>query len=634
MSKKSWSIEEAMHTYQVARWSEGYFNINEQGNLCAQPHKLNSIDISKVIEQMKNLNVQYPCVIRFQDIIKDQVHKLNNTFIETIKRAKFKGSYSGVYPIKVNQLREVVEEVVEAGSDFTYGLECGSKAELLTVLAYNTNKSSLTILNGYKDEEYIKLAILGLKINRNTIIVIEKLSEIQTVLKVSKELGVVPNLGVRAKLNSKGSGKWSKSSGDNAKFGLTVSEILELIDILKINNIQDNLKLFHFHVGSQISDIRSIKDCLSEGARIFCEMQKLGTNLEYFDVGGGVGLNYDGSRSNCASSTNYTISDYVGDVVYILRDTCDEVGVNHPIIVSETGRAISAHHSCVVTNVFGSIENIKLKKVDTELNDHDHMILRNMKSFQRDLNHSNFQDIYNDASITKEEAISGFKLGILNLKERSDVEKIFWNICSKIIDMTKDDPFVPREIKILKYEYAKKYICNFSVFQSAPDSWAIGQILPIVPIRRLDEEPTEYVTIADITCDSDGAIDQFVGANGIKNYLRAHDLKKNEDYPIGIFLTGAYQDIMGDMHNLFGRLNEVHVFSSDEDEDGFYIEEVIKGQNCSDVLKIMQYSPEVMCRKIKKEFDKAIKEKTIAPKEAKAFSDFYEKTIYGYTYLS
>ncbi len=633
MSNKSWSIEEAMHTYQVARWSDGYFGINKNGHLCARPKDKNEIDISKVIKEIKNLKIPYPCVIRFQDIIKDQVYKLNKTFIKTIEQANFNGSYSGVYPIKVNQLREVVEEVVEAGSEFTYGLECGSKAELLTVLAYNTNINSLTILNGYKDEEYIKLAILGSKIKKNIIVVIEKLSEINTIIKVSEELGYFPNVGVRAKLSSKGTGKWSKSSGDNAKFGLSISEILDLIEILKENNVTNKLKLFHFHVGSQISDIRSIKDCLSEGARIYCEIQKLGLELDYFDVGGGVGLNYDGSKSNCPSSTNYTLEDYVGDVVYILRDACNEADIKHPSIVSETGRAVSAHHSCVVTNVFGSINNIKLTKVDLDHNEDDHIIIRNMKSFQRDLNHSNYQDIYNDASITKEEAISAFKLSILNLNERAIAEKIYWNICSKIIEMTQDDPFVPKEVKRLKFEHAKKYICNFSVFQSTPDSWAIGQVLPVVPIERLDEKPTECVTLADITCDSDGAIDTFAGPDGIENYLKAHTLKENEDYPIGIFLTGAYQDIMGDMHNLFGRLNEVHVYATD-DESGFYIEEVIKGQTCSEVLKIMQYSPEIMNTKIKKEFDKQVKNKAIAPREATSYIDLYEKIINGYTYLS
>ena len=632
MSKQSWSIEEALHTYQVSRWSEGYFTINNEGHVCAQSSNDIQIDMAKVIDEMKNQNVAFPCVIRFQDIIKDQVHKLNHTFERIIKEAKFKGSYSGVYPIKVNQLREVVEEVVEAGSQFSYGLECGSKAELLTVLAYNNNKNSLTILNGYKDEEYIKLAIAGTKLGKKTVVVIEKLSEIYTVIKAAKELGAAPLLGVRAKLNSKGSGKWTKSSGDNAKFGLNVSEILDLVQILKDNSLLDQLKLFHFHVGSQIPDIRSIKDCLSEGARIFCELQKLDAKLEYFDVGGGVGLNYDGSRSNCSSSTNYTLEDYVGDVVYILRDSCNGMNIAHPTIVSETGRAVSAHHSCVVTNVFGSIENVKLKKVDTNIVDTDHLIIRKMKSFQNDLNHSNYQDIYNDASITKEEAISGFKLGVLNLEQRAIAEKLYWNICSKIISMTEGDRFIPKEIKRLKFEHAQKYLCNFSVFQSAPDSWAIDQVLPIVPITRLNEKPDNYVTLADITCDSDGAIDNFVGPNGIESYLRAHKLEENKDYPIGIFLTGAYQDIMGDMHNLFGRLNEVHVYSTDDDQ-GFYIEEIIKGQSCADVLKIMQYSPEHMCLKIKKGFDEKVKNKEIAPREATNLVDFYEDVINGYTYL-
>lgn len=630
MSKDQWSIEEAIHTYQINSWSDGHFTINSKGHLCAKSDHKNLIDIPEVVAEMKEQNIGFPCVIRFQDIIRNQVQKLNETFKEVANEANFNGEYWGVYPIKVNQLREVVEEVVEAGSDYHYGLECGSKSELLAVLSYNSNQNSLTILNGYKDLDYMKLAMLGVKLKKNIVVVIEKLSEIYTLIKAADDFECIPKIGVRAKLNSKSTGKWTKSSGDKAKFGLSVSEILDLIKILKENNLLDRLELFHFHTGSQISDIRSIKECLNEGARIYTELKKIAPNLRFFDVGGGVGLNYDGSKSNCPSSINYTLKDYVGDVVYILKDICDQKGIDHPHIVSETGRAVSAHHSCVITNVFGKINNLKLEKIDQIENPHS--IIQKMINFLEDLNHSNYQDVYNDAVITKDEGISAFNLGILTLKERSTLEKIFWNICTKIINMTRNDKFVPKEIKRLKYEYAQQYLCNFSVFQSTPDAWAIEQILPIVPISRLNERPSVHATLADITCDSDGSINSFVGADGIENYLPLHELKDNQDYPIGIFLTGAYQDTMGDMHNLFGRVNEVHVYSSD-DNKGFYIEEVIHGQSCADVLKIMQYSPDAMCTIIKSNLEKMVKLQNCNRKDAAFLLDTYENALKDYTYL-
>jgi arginine decarboxylase len=634
VNQDRWSIQDALFQYQVKNWSDGYFSINEKGNICASAQKSfnEHIDLSDIIDEMKKRSIGFPCVIRFHDILRSQVKKLNELFSSTITQANFNGKYWGVYPIKVNQLREVVDEIVDIGSDYHYGLEAGSKAELMAALTFNTTNESLTILNGYKDKEYMKLSILGKKMGKNTVVVIEKLSEIYTLIEVVNQEQDCPMIGVRVKLSSKSGGKWAKSSGEKAKFGLTTSEVLELIDILNEKDLLHKLNLFHFHVGSQIPDIRSIKECINEGARIFCELKKLGAALTFFDVGGGVGLNYDGSRSNCNSSTNYTLEDYVADVVYILKDICDSTKTEHPHIVTETGRAISAYHSCVVTNVFGSIKNTKLQNIDTSIKPHEHRLVKFLKELATELNHSNYQDIYNDASLAKEDALSAFKLGVMDLKQKSLCERLFWNICSKIINMTKNEKFVPSQINKLRFEHADKYLCNFSVFQSTPDSWAISQILPIVPIRRLNEPPTNHVTLADITCDSDGAISNFLSPRGHKSTLLAHELNPNEDYLIGIFLTGAYQDIMGDMHNLFGRLNEVHVFS--DKEDGFYIEEIIKGQTSADVLKIMQYNPQNMCDKIKKSLDKKVKTGDIKPKTAVAFTDFYEEIIHKYTYLN
>lgn len=635
-NNNSWTIDDAIHTYQIERWGEGYFSVSQDGQLCALPDKNPNganINIAKVIEQMQEEGIQYPAVIRFHDILRNQVKKINETFNKTIKLADFKGQYFGVFPIKVNQLREVIEEVVDAGSNYNYGLEAGSKAELLTVLAYNENPKSLTILNGYKDKEYMQLAVLGKQLGKNTIVVIEKMSEIHLLLEVIEQMDVECNIGVRAKLGSKGSGKWADSAGEGAKFGLSITEILELLELLKSKNKLHLLNLFHFHIGSQIPDIRTIKENLTEASRIYCDLIKLGANIQYFDAGGGVGLNYDGSRSNCPSSTNYTLEDYIGDVVYILKDICNDSQVQHPNIVTETGRAVCAHHSCVVTNVFGNVELAKVTQIETSENESDHLILRNIKALHRDLNHANYQDVYNDACILKEEGVQAYKLGIINLIERSNIEKIFWNINHLIISMTENEKYVPNEIKKLKFNLASKYLCNFSVFQSAPDSWAIKQILPIVPIKRLNEAPTIETTLADITCDSDGKINNFLSPEGHTCTLPLHKVEKGEDYPIGLFLTGAYQDIMGDMHNLFGRLNEVHVFSDLDDPDDFYIEEIIKGHSAADVLKIMQYTPEAMCAKIKLTIDKKIKCEELKPRIGAKLNDFYEKSIHGYTYL-
>ena len=633
----NWSIDDSLHSYQIKRWGEGYFGINTTGNLCVYPTKDEqgpTIDVRAVIDEAKKEGVSFPAVFRFHDILRSQVRILNETFNTVIKEANFKGEYHGVYPIKVNQLREVVEEITDVAKDYNYGLEAGSKPELLTVLAYNTNPKSLTILNGYKDKDYMRLAMLGTQIGRNIVIVIEKFSEIFKILEISEELEVEPLLGVRAKLSSKSSGKWADSSGEFAKFGLSIPEIMDLVSLLKEKNKLHLLQLFHFHVGSQIPDIRTIKECINEGARIFANLVQLGAPIKYFDVGGGVGINYDGSRSNSASSTNYSLRDYIGDVVYILKDICDLSNISHPNIVSETGRAITAHHSCVITDVFGNVNLTKHKNIETIPNEDDHQIIKRIKDLYKNLNHANYQDIYNDACIVKEEAISGFKLGILNLEERSIAETLYWNICHQIISMTENERYVPIEIKKLKTVLADKYLCNFSLFQSAPDTWAIQQILPIVPISRLDTEPDTECTLADITCDSDGKINQFLGPDGHSPTLPIHSLKDGEDYFIGLFLTGAYQDIMGDMHNLFGRLNEVHVFCDDDDPSDFYIEEVIHGNSAAEVLQIMQYTPEEMCRKIKVEIDLKIKEGKIKPRHGVKLADFYETSLYDYTYLN
>lgn len=632
---KEWTIKDADEIYQISRWGEGYFNVNEKGDLTINPTRTKggpSINMMEVIEEMKNKNIPFPSVIRFHDILRSQVASLNKTFRSVIEEAKFTGSYFGVYPIKVNQMREVVEEIVDAGAPFNYGLEAGSKPELMAALAMNSNQNSLTVVNGYKDMDLLRLALLGNQLGRKVIVVVEKYSELLDLMKLSQEVGVEPMIGLRAKIATKSSGKWASSGGDYAKFGLTITEILQAVKYLKSIDKTHCLKLFHFHIGSQIPDIRTIKDSISEGARIYAKLYKEGAKLEFFDVGGGVGVDYDGTRSNSPSSINYQMKDYCADVVYILKQICDLEDVPHPNVVSESGRLITAHHSCVVTNVFGALEIGSNDSFNTDKVVSENILVSNMRELVNDLNPKNYQDVYNDATKLKEESISAFKLGILSLDERAKLETLYWRVCKKIVVYSAMDEYAPDEILQLKNQMASQYMCNFSIFQSAPDTWAIGQILPVLPVHKLNEKPTELCTLVDITCDSDGKLDTFLSADGPTNTVPMHKLNGDEYY-IGLFMTGAYQDIMGDNHNCFGRLNEVHIFCDDDDPTDFYIEEVIYGNHASQVLSSLQYNPETMAQTVKASVDTQVKRGKIRPRDGVNLTDFYEQCLKSYTYL-
>lgn len=635
MTEWSWTKDDADSAYHISRWGDGYFDINDQGHLCVLPNRDPlgpRIDISEVLDEMKLQNIPLPIVIRFHDILRSQVKLLNETFRDVIKEADYPGKYTGVYPIKVNQMREVVEEIVDAGTPYDFGLEAGSKPELLSVLAFNDNLNALTVLNGYKDEEYLRLALLGNKLGRKVIVVIEKFSELYKILKLSREMNVEPMIGLRSKMSVKGSGKWAESGGDKAKFGLTMAEMYQAIEILKAENCLNSLKLFHFHIGSQVTDIRTIKEVIREGGRIYAELLKLGANIEYFDVGGGLGIDYDGSQSTNESSINYNLRDYVSDIVYILKEICAEEKVKAPNIVSESGRAITARHSCVITNVIDKIET-SFTDFNTDAKNDEHRLVTKMREMQESLDINNAQETFNDAEDIKKEALSAFRLGILTLEERAQIETLFWKITKKIAGYLPEMEFIPENLYDITKSIAPQYLCNFSIFQSAPDMWAIGQLLPILPITRLNEKPTTEGTLVDITCDSDGKINKFIGIEETRNLLPLHDLKPNEDYFIGLFLTGAYQDVMGDLHNLFGRLNEVHVFCDDEDPTDFYIEEVIKGSSSDTVLRAMQYNPEAMAYTLKKHIDKEIQGGKISPREGVRLIDFYEECLQSYTYL-
>ncbi|WP_289028256.1 biosynthetic arginine decarboxylase [uncultured Paraglaciecola sp.] len=633
---KKWTIEDSENLYRVSRWGAGYFEIGENGNLHVTPDPSNTsmrIDFRAVLEEIKQEGIQFPVVVRFHDILRTQVSLLNSTFQNTMAEAKYQGQYRGVYPVKVNQMREVVEEIVDAGTPFNYGLEAGSKAELLTAMAMNTNPDSLTILNGYKDQEFMRLALLNLKLGRKTIVVIEKFSELVLLVKIAKELDIKPLVGLRSKMTVKGRGKWESSGGDRAKFGLTISEIIGAARYLETHEMAESLILLHFHIGSQLTDIRAVKESISEGAMIYSELHKMGYKLEYVDVGGGLGIDYDGSQSTNDSSRNYSMQEYVADIVYGMQQVCDLENVPHPTLVSESGRAITAHHSCVITQVVGEIKAHSIG-IPTDKQADEHVLLTDIRELAELIDsQDNLQEIFNDASQYKEQALSAFKLRVISLEELAKIETLYWQIMETLQLRLKTAEFIPEEMQELPFNLSSQYLCNFSVFQSAADTWAIDQVLPVVPLTRMNEKPTINCSLVDITCDSDGKLDQFISDDGLSNVIPMHNIKPDEEYYVGLFLTGAYQDVMGDMHNLFGRLNEVHIFSYDDDPEDFYIEEIVAGSSVENVLSIMQYNPNSMAQGIKKLIDTHVSKGEMKPREGVKWTDFYENCLKGYTYL-
>ncbi len=634
-----WSVDKAAQHFNVPGWGAGYFSVSEKGHLVVHPHGQPgpTIDIMDVVEDIQERRLGFPCVVRFQDVLRARVKAINEAFGKGIAEMSYGGRYYGVYPVKVNQMREVVEEILDAGAPYHYGLEAGSKGELLLVLGFNVDPEAVTVCNGYKDEEFLRLALLGRKLGRKIIVVVEKLSELPHLLRLAEEMGVEPMIGMRSKLTTKGTGKWESSGGDFAKFGLTIPELIQAVRILKEKGKEHCAKLLHFHVGSQLTDIRVVKDAINEGARVYAKLRKMGLPIEYFDVGGGLGVDYLGTHNNDqTSSVNYTLDEYVGDVVYNLQRVCSNEQVPEPHIVSESGRAVTAHHSVVVMNVFGNIEiggpdEIAAASVPEP---DEAKAVREMREIVAGLTARNKAEAYHDAVAKKEEALQMFKLGILGLEERAAVESLFWKLCHGLVALNRGKKRLPRDTRDLGDKIADQYMANFSLFQSAPDHWAFDQLFPIVPLHRLDEPPTRDCTIVDITCDSDGKIDRFIEGEGVDETLSLHALKPGEPYFLGLFLTGAYQDVMGDMHNLFGRVNEIHVFVDDEDPEDFYIEEVIPGDRIEQVLSRMQYAPDDIARRVKSALDQKVKEGAIRPKEGVQLADFFEHVMRGYTYLA
>ena len=631
---KPWGVSDSIKLYQIENWGNQYFNINPAGNLTVYPKQGagSGIDLMKVVDEASAQGLEMPLLIRFQDIIRHRVMQLNEAFRKAILEANYLGKYQGVYPIKVNQMREVVEEVVDAGREYNYGLEAGSKAELTAVLSQDLPVESLIIVNGYKDYSVIKLALMGVKLGKKVLIVIEKLSEVSQIVQVAKEMGVTPLLGVRCKLNSKGSGKWEGSGGELAKFGLTTPEMLYTVNYLRQHGYEDSVKLLHFHIGSQVTNIRTIKEAVKEAARFYAELYKMGFKLEYLDVGGGLGVDYDGSRTDFESSINYSLQEYCSDVVYSIQEICSSEEVPVPTIVSESGRAIAAHHSVLIVNVFGSIE-VGTTPLDLPETDDEHNVVKEMRYAFLNVTYKNMLESLNEAIQRKEEALSMFKLGLISIQDRAKVEHLFWQICRKVKQWAPDMRYIPEEVEKVTKALADQYLCNFSIFQSMPDHWAIQQLFPVMPVHRLDEEPSHTATLVDITCDSDGKVNKFIDLRDVKENLKLHPLKDGEPYYLGFFLTGAYQDIMGDLHNLFGKVNEAHVFLDETEPGGYYVEEVIRGNNVASVLSWIQYSPAHLEKEIKGLIDRKVREGVIKPKEGVELQNFYENVLQGYTYM-
>ncbi len=635
-----WNIDSARNLYNITRWGAKYFDINDAGHVVAKPLQDagGSVDITDVIEEAKGRGLKFPLLIRFQDILRHRVEAINKAFQSSIAEFNFTGKYRGVFPIKVNQLREVVEEILDAGKPFTFGLEVGSKPELFAGLALQNQLGGLVICNGYKDAEFIKMALLGIKLGKRVIMVVEKLEELKHIITISKSLGVEPLIGIRARLLSKGAGKWAESGGENAKFGLSTVELLTATEMLKAENLGHCLKLLHFHIGSQVPDILTVKKAVQEAARFYAKLVKMGFAIEFMDVGGGLGVDYDGSRSAFDSSTNYSLQEYTNDIVYYIADVCNAEKVPHPDIVSESGRAIVAHHSVLIVEVFGAIE--KIREGDAfKYGDSEHPLVKELLDIKKNLAKLNKLEAFHDAQERKEDAHNMFTLGVMELPDKARIENLYWEISREVVESFKGQAYIPEEIQKLEDSLGDQYLCNFSVFQSLLDHWALGQLFPIMPVSRLNERPTREGTLVDITCDSDGAINKFIDLRDVKDTLPLHQLNTNGDgkqepYYLGFFLMGAYQDIMGDLHNLFGRVNEVHVFLEPDEPTGYYIEEVIEGDTVIHSLTAVQYDENELKRQMKAQMDEAIKSDRMKPSEAMRLLDDYERGLKAYTYLS
>lgn len=631
-SMRKWRIEDSAELYNINNWGINYFSINEKGHIVVTPCEgCASVDLRELVDELLLRDVSAPMLIRFPDIIDTRIKRIDSCFKTAAEEYEYKGKNFIVFPLKVNQMRPVVEEIVSHGKKFNIGLEAGSKPELHAIIASNTDTDSLIICNGYKDESFIELALLAQKMGRTIIIVVEKLNELRLVTKIAKRLKVIPNIGIRIKLASSGSGKWEDSGGDGSKFGLTSSELLEALEFLEKNNMKECLRLVHYHIGSQITKIRSIKIALKEAAQFYVQLHKMGFNIEFVDVGGGLGVDYDGSRSSSASSVNYSIQEYVNDVIFSVVDACNKNDLPHPNIITESGRALTAHHSVLIFEVLG-MASLPEWGDDEEVKEDDHELIHDLYEAWDNLTNkqSSMLETWHDAQQIREEALDLFSLGLLDIKTRAKIERLFWSIARDVNQMTSDLKRIPEDFNNLPKLLADKYFCNFSLFQSLPDAWAIDHLFPIIPIHRLDEYPDRTATLQDITCDSDGKITNYITTTNQSHTVPVHALNSKEPYYMGAFLVGAYQEILGDLHNLFGDTNAVHV---SVDEKGYYIDQIIDGETVAEVLEYVQYSPKKLVRTVETWVTTCVKQGKITVEEGKEFLDNYKSGLYGYTYL-
>jgi arginine decarboxylase len=627
--------EDAISLYNVDRWGGGYFTVNRKGNIVVLPNRSGDqkIDLMEIIAEARERKLDFPLTVRFHDLLRDRVETINKAFADAIETMGYRNVYRGVFPIKVNQLREVVEEILDAGKRWHFGIEAGSKPELMAALAFHNDFESLIICNGYKDTAFIRNALLGRKLGKTVIMVVEKLEELDHILEVSSQMQVEPYIGLRVRLLSKGSGKWATSGGENAKFGLSTAELVAASDHLTRSGLAHVLKLVHFHVGSQVPDIGTIKRATKEAARFYSKLQKMGHDLGYLDVGGGLGVDYDGSRTTFDSSTNYSLNEYARDIVYSIMEVCDAEGVPHPTIVSESGRAIVAHHSVLIVEAFGSIEKSRNgERVEAAAD--DPQIVHDIIEIYENLGRKNRLENLHDAHEIRERAQAMFDLGLLDLRAKARIETVYWQIAGSVVGMFRGMRYVPEEVKEMEVALGDQFLCNFSVFQSLLDHWALGQLFPVMPIHRLTEFPDRNASLVDITCDSDGRVSKFVDLQDVKETLPLHRWRPGGRYYIGFFLVGAYQDIMGDMHNLFGRVNEMHVYLDEDEDCGYYVEEVLPGSTIGQVLSLTQWDTNEIARRMKAQMDAAIKSDRLKPSEAMRLLDNYEKSLAAYTYLN
>ncbi len=626
-----WTATDAAEFYDVPRWGKGYFSVNRAGHMLVHPDRdpQRWIDLKELVDRLRLRGLDLPVLIRFNGILKDRLREMHDCFAKAMADHDYKGGYSCVFPIKVNQQREVVQKIIDYGRDYGFGLEAGSKPELLAVIAMTDAKMPI-VCNGFKDDEFIEMALLAQKIGRTVIPVVEKYSELELVLKYAEKLQVRPQIGMRVKLAAKGSGRWQSSGGYRSKFGLTVSEILRAVSELESRGMSDCFKLLHFHLGSQITNIRQVKGAINEAVRIYVDLKKRGTGLEYLDVGGGLGVDYDGSQTNFESSINYTLQEYANDIVYLVQTVCDEAGVSHPLIISESGRAVAAYHSVLVFGTLGVTSQGNVSEIPNELKDEWEQPLHDLMHTYRDVTGRNALEAFHDAQQALDMAMSLFSTGYLPLEQRVMAENLFFAICHKIRKLSADMEYVPDDLSGLDRTLSDIYFCNFSLFQSMPDSWAIKQLFPVMPIHRLDEEPTQHAVLCDITCDSDGKIDTFIDRRDVKRTLQLHRWN-GSPYYLGAFLIGAYQEILGDLHNLFGDTHAVHVELHENNEA--VLEAIIKGDTVSEVLQYVQFKDRELIDRLQSAVELAVREGRIDNQQAGRFVKFYEEGLHGYTYL-